>query len=97
MAGVMMPRFFLHLCDRSASVFDNDGIELQDLTAALEHAAWCVRDIVSNCILSGQVVDLGSYIALYDIAGLELARVLFREVVTFLDDDPNRDTIDIIS
>lgn len=82
-----MPRYFVHLWDRSASVFDDEGLDLPDVEAALKHAIWCIRDVVSTCILTGQPVSLASYMTIRNSDGVELRRVYFREVITFLTDD----------
>lgn len=83
-----MPRYFVHLCDRSASVFDDEGIDLVNDEAALDHAIWCIRDIVSNSILSDQAIDLSSYMTIHAPDGTELRRIYFHEVIRFLRDDP---------
>lgn len=82
-----MSRYFFHLHDQCGPVLDEEGIDLADEAAALRHAAWCVRDFASNRILSGQPVNLGSYIAVSRGDGRELRRLYFREVIRFLPDE----------
>jgi hypothetical protein len=82
-----MPRYFIHLSDRSASVFDDEGSDLADDEAAIKHAIWCIRDIASNCILTDQPVSLGSYMTIKREDGSEVGRVGFGEVIKFLPED----------
>ncbi|MFA7603446.1 MAG: hypothetical protein WCY29_10605 [Novosphingobium sp.] len=81
-----MSRYFFHLHDLHGPVLDEEGTDLADEAAALGHAAWCLRDFASNCILSGQSVDLGSYIAVCRADGHELRRLYMRDVIRFLPD-----------
>ena len=82
-----MPRYFVHLCDRSVSVFDDEGRDFPDENAAFDHAVWCIRDVVSNSILSDQPVSLASYMTIESSDSIELRRVYFHEVIKFLNDD----------
>lgn len=81
-----MSRYFLHLCEHSASVFDDEGIYADDEAAAVERAVTVIRDVIANDILSGQTVALGSYVLIQDENGNEVRRVFFREAVRFLEE-----------
>src|SRR5262245_22815920 len=81
-----MSRYFLHLCERSASVFDGEGIDVADEAAAIERAVWTIRDVVANDVLAGQTVGLGSYVSIQNESGSELRRVFFRDVIRFIDE-----------
>lgn len=92
----MMSRYFLHLCEPSASVFDSEGIDVDDDQAAIERAIWTIRDVIANDILAGVPVGLANYISIRNESGNELYRVFFREAVRFMEqplsDTPSADT-----
>ena len=86
-----MSRFFLHLREKSASVVDDEGIELEDAEAALDRAVFTLREIVANDILAGQPVQMGSYMVIEDEQGHEVRRLHVRDILRFVE-EPVADT-----
>lgn len=81
-----MSRYFLHLHEQTGSVFDDEGIEVADAAAAIERAAFTLREMVANDILAGLPVRLGSFMVIVDDQGQEVRRLHVRDVVRFIDE-----------
>jgi hypothetical protein len=81
----MMSRYFLHLCEPSTSLFDSEGIDVDDDQAAIARAIWTIRDVIANDILAGMPVGLANYISIRSEDGSELHRVFFRDAVRFVE------------
>jgi hypothetical protein len=84
----MMSRYFLHLCEPSTSIFDSEGIEVEDDQAAIARAIWTIRDVIANDILAGMPVLLANYISIRNEDGSEVQRVFFRDAVRFVEPSP---------
>lgn len=85
-AGVMMSRYFLHLCERTGSVVDGEGIDADHEEDAVHQAVSTIRDVIANDILAGTPVGLDSYILIQDARGHELRRIYFRDAVHFVEE-----------
>lgn len=60
-----MPRFYLHVCNGSGFVQDEEGQELPDLDAARLAAIRSARDIMASDVQRG-ILDLSSFIEVED-------------------------------
>ena len=76
-------RFFFHLNNSTGWTHDREGRELDGVPQALEIAVEEARGLLCADIAEGKPIDLGSYIAIDDENGREVARITFDEVVTF--------------
>lgn len=75
-----MPRFYLHVCDSSGFVEDEEGYELADAAAAREKAITGARDIMAAEIQLGEL-DLGSFIDVEDESRTYLFTVTFADAI----------------
>ena len=73
-----MPRFFFHVRDRHLTIFDNEGLELPDLDAAMTEAAVAARAIVADGQQRG-VVEPDRWFEIVDETGVVLTEVRFRD------------------
>ena len=60
-----MPRFYLHVCNGTGFVADDDGQELPDLEAARAEAVRSARSIMASDVQRG-MLDLSSFIEIED-------------------------------
>jgi hypothetical protein len=60
-----MPRYYLHICNGSGSVEDEEGAELPNLEAARVKAVEGLRDIMASEMKRGEI-NLGSFIEIED-------------------------------
>ena len=75
-----MPRFFFHVVDRAGIATDDDGPDVDDLTAAKEVALKGARDILAAEIKYGKI-DLNWRIDVADGEGVVMLSVPFSEAV----------------
>lgn len=71
-----MPRYFLHIVNRVGFAPDEEGVELDDLPAAVEQAKDGIRSIISDEARSGRI-DLNGRVEIADEAGAILQVVPF--------------------
>lgn len=81
-----MSRYFLHLCERTGSVVDGEGIDADREEDAVHQAVTTIRDVIANDILAGAPVGLDSYVLIQDERGNELRRIYFRDAVRFVEE-----------
>ena len=75
-----MPRFYLHVCNGSGFVEDEEGLELPGPEAARDAAIKGLRDIMAGEMQKGEI-HAGSYIEVEDEDRRLLTTVFFREAV----------------
>lgn len=71
-----MPRFFLHIANRIGFAPDEEGVEADDLAAAVEQAKEGIRSILSDEAKGGRL-DLNGRIEIADEGGAVLQTVPF--------------------
>lgn len=76
----MLLRF--HLVEPSASIFDEEGLELPDIDAARDVALKAARDIMAADLKATGKIDLAHRIDVTDVSGTVLLSVPFADVVT---------------
>lgn len=76
-----MPVYYLNLRDGDVLIEDPEGSELPDLQAAHEEAVVAAREILSEKLKSGLILD-GQSIEICDGSGAILEVVSFRSVFT---------------
>ena len=60
-----MPRYFMHICNGSGFVEDEEGLELPSESVAREAAIRAARDVMANDLRGGDL-DLSSFIEVED-------------------------------
>jgi hypothetical protein len=70
-----MPRYFFHLKSDGQTVEDDEGVELQDLSAARAEALAVVRDLLTPSQSDHPARWLGSTIEVADEAGQPLLQL----------------------
>jgi hypothetical protein len=75
-----MPRYFFHIADGDR-FFDDEGIVLPDVSAALDAALAGAREIVAEEVKQGKGLSLTERIEIHDEAGCVVGTVTFREAV----------------
>ena len=78
-----MPRYFFNLFN-DLNVADDEGIDLPDVAAAMEHAAENARELAAESVREGHLV-LGHRIEITDDSGAVVGVVHFRDVVKVTD------------
>ena len=73
-----MPHCFLHVRNGPDLLQDPDGQELADLAAAKEEAVAVARDLMAECLRSGQPLGLGRMMVIADENGDITYEVAFR-------------------
>ena len=76
-----MPRYFLHVKDRSSLLEDPDGQEFADVAAAKEEAAASARDLMAECLRAGSPLGLHREVIIEDERGASVASVAFAEAL----------------
>ena len=79
-----MPLFYLHVCNGSGFIEDEEGQELPDLAAAREAAIDGARDIMREDIRRGEL-DPASFIEVEDSEHQHLFTLQFSEAVRIKD------------
>lgn len=77
-----MPRFYMHICNGSGFVEDEEGIELRDEPAARERAIEGARDVMAGEVRKGEL-DLTSFIEVEDEDRKPLFTLTFAEAIEF--------------
>ena len=75
-----MPRYFLHVCNGTGFVEDEEGLELRDEDAARAKAIEAARDVMANDLRGGEL-DLSSFIEVEDEGRKLLFTVQFIDAV----------------
>jgi hypothetical protein len=75
-----MPRFFLHICNGTGFVEDEEGRELADESVARAEALLAARDVMSADLRKGEL-DLSSFIEVEDEHKNLLFTLTFAEAV----------------
>lgn len=78
-----MPHYFFHLHNGEGWVHDREGRDQADLAAVERTAADEARAMIAADVADGTPILLGSFIAVDDDKGNEVARVLYDSVVSF--------------
>ena len=76
-----MPRFYLHVCDGSGFVQDEEGVELPDRAAAREAAIQGLRDITAWDAKTGGI-NLASFVEVEDERHHLIETVSFTDAVS---------------
>lgn len=56
-----MPRYYMHICDGTGFVEDEEGVELLDDATARRKATEAARDVMANDLRAGEL-DFSSFI-----------------------------------
>ena len=80
-----MPLFYFHIKENGDVLYDDEGSDHPDLDAAREEAIEGIRKIISNAILTGSPLGLDRGMHVDDDAGHTLLKILYREVVDFIE------------
>jgi hypothetical protein len=75
-----MPRFYLHVCNGTGFVQDEEGQELPDLDSARAEAVRSARSIMASDVQRG-MLDLSSFIEIEDEAHHLVDTLVFEEAV----------------
>ena len=60
-----MPRYYMHVCNGTGFVEDEEGVELLDEATARQKAIEAARDVMANDLRGGEL-DLSSFIEVED-------------------------------
>ena len=77
-----MPKYFFHVRDDNAYIEDREGQDLPDLDAARNEATVAARELFSEAVLQGDVLNDRKF-EIADSHGTVRAVVSFRDVVRF--------------
>jgi hypothetical protein len=80
-----MPLFYFHINEDSNVLYDEEGSDHPDLQAACGEAIEGIRQIISDAVLTGSPLRLEREMQVDDDAGHTLLRIMFREVVDFIE------------
>lgn len=75
-----MPRFYFHMRSHAEIVRDLEGVEMPDAQMALEEAREAAREILSERVRKGEVLD-GNEFEVHDELGTKLFTLPFRSVL----------------
>jgi len=75
-----MPRFYLHVCNGSGFVEDEEGVELADVAAARAEAIKGLRDLMAGDLRSG-TLNMASFVEIEDERHQLVTTVTFLEAV----------------
>lgn len=84
-----MPRYYLHICNGTGFVEDEEGQELADPQAARNVAVEGLRDILAGELRSGNL-NTASFIEVEDEEHQWVATVSFQEAVQVTGEAPTR-------
>lgn len=76
-----VPRYFLHICNGTGFVEDDEGLELPDREAARHAAMEGLRDITASELRAGQL-NMASFIEIEDESGRHVMTIHFVEAVS---------------
>lgn len=77
-----MPRFFFNIRNGDELIADPDGTDLPDLDAAVEEALNDARELLSEIVKLGNLVD-GQAFEIADETGKVVRTVSFKDAVRF--------------
>ena len=86
--GLLVPRFYFHLCNCLEFAEDEEGVELADYAAARRNAVRSLRGVMSGDLLHGEV-NTASFIEVEDEKHELIETVSFADVVR-LRNEPHR-------
>jgi hypothetical protein len=75
-----MPRFYLHVCNGTGFLEDEEGVELSDVDAARAAAVAGARDLMASDVREGEL-DLASFIEVEDENHQWLFALLFLDAL----------------
>ena len=75
-----MHRYFMHICNGTGFVEDEEGVELPDRDAAYARAVASARDVMAADVRSG-LLDLTSFIEVEDEHRTHIFTLTFADVV----------------
>jgi hypothetical protein len=75
-----MPRFYLHVCNGTGYVEDEEGQELPDIAAARQAAIAGLRDIMASELKDGSL-NPASFIEIQDEDGEYVTTISFEDAV----------------
>ena len=81
-----MPTYYLHMCDGTGFIEDQEGTELPDDGAARQRAIDSARDIMAGDMRRGEL-DLSSFIEVEDENRKLLFTLSFRDAVAIKNDE----------
>ena len=76
-----MPHYFLHIQDVAELIEDPDGAEFFDVAAAEREAAQCARDLMAECLRSGEALQSSREIVICDARGIVLSSISFARAI----------------
>ena len=76
-----MPRYFLHVRNRSELLKDPDGQEFASVAAAEQEALQVARELMAECLLSGQPLEKERVMVVQDAAGNTVVVVPFERAL----------------
>lgn len=79
-----MPRYFMHLRDRTDVAFDEEGIDYPDEEAMQRAALLCARDCIAGDAIANGAIDLGLRIDVEDEAGELVYSLPFADAVNVI-------------
>jgi hypothetical protein len=75
-----MPRYYFHIRDGDTVIRDDEGTELPDFEAAQFEARMCARELIVECLRSGQEIN-GRKIEIADEGGAILKSANIRAML----------------
>jgi hypothetical protein len=82
-------RYYMHICNGSGFVVDEEGRELADDATARLEAVAAARDVMAGDLREGRL-DLASFIEVEDEAHNLLFKLMFGDAVTITDRSRDR-------
>jgi len=79
-----MPHYYFHICDGSAFIQDEDGVELADNAAAREAAIVGLRDVMAAEVKGGGI-NLASFIEIENERRQHIETISFTDAVSLAD------------
>jgi hypothetical protein len=89
--GLLVPRFYFHLCNGLEFAEDQEGVDLADYAAAHRNAVLSLRGVMSGDLLKGDV-NTASFIEVKDGQHNLIETVSFADVVTLRNAPHRRQT-----
>ena len=75
-----MPRYYFNIVDPGGTIPDTEGTDLPDIDAVRVEALASAREMISDTIRHGGIVD-GRAFRIVDITGAFVLAVSFKEIV----------------
>jgi hypothetical protein len=76
-----MPRYYFHICDGSAFIQDEEGVELPDDAAARQAAIVGLRDVMAAEVKGGGI-NLASFVEIENESRQHIETVSFTDAVS---------------